>query len=242
MNELKVPNYDIDACAKSYMKDLKNFKPLNKDDEHSLIKAYKKNHDLDARNKLITSNLKYTCKIANKFRNRGVPFSYLISEANDALMYAIDMFDENKDVKIMSYAIWWVSQRLHKLTEKNVEQLENDLPTDRESQQLNDNVDYSQEYGPEYEYHNTYFIRNDTQQEINERNELIDNLCSGLNEREIDIVSMKFGLPPYESEHTLEEIGKKMNLTKERVRQIHEKAMTKMRSQAMMTDCKFLTK
>ena len=121
MNELKVPNYDIDACAKSYMKDLKNFKPLNKDDEHSLIKSYKKNHDLDARNKLITSNLKYTCKIANKFRNRGIPFSYLISEANDALMYAIDKFDESKDVKIMSYARWWINQHLHKLTENNIE-------------------------------------------------------------------------------------------------------------------------
>ena len=242
MSELKNPNYDIDACVKSYMKNIKNFKPLNKDDEHSLIKAYKKNNDLDARNKLIKSNLKYTCKIANNFRNRGIPFSHLITEANDALMYAIDKFDESKDVKIMSYARWWINQRLYKLTENNVERLENDLPTERDSQMLDDNVNYSQEYNMENEYHNKAFMITDTQQEINDRNKLIDDLCSILNEREIDIVSMKFGLPPYESEHTLEEIGKKLKLTKERVRQIHEKAMTKMRSQAMMTDCNFLTK
>lgn len=242
MNELKTPNYDIDECAKQYMKNIKNLKPLNKEEEHKLIKKYKKNHDLNARNKLITSNLKYTCKLANNFRNRGIPFSHLISEANDALMYAIDRFDESKNVKVMSYARWWINQYLHKLTENNVENLENELPTERDSQLSDNDVNYSQEYDIEKEYHNSAFIGNDSQQEINKRNDLIDSLYSILNERESEIVNMRFGFPPYESEHTLDEIGEKLKLTKERVRQISEKAMTKMRSQAMLTECDFLTK
>ena len=242
MNELKALNYDIDPCAQIYMKSIKEIKPLNKEDEHRLIKRYKKNHDLDARNKLITSNLKYTCKLANNFRNRGIPFSHLISEANDALMYAIDHFDESKDVKIISYAKWWINRYLHKLTESNIEKLEDELPTEREPQLSDSNINYLQEYDVENKFRNATFTGADSQKEINNRNELIDTLYSCLNEREVEIVSMRFGLPPYESESTLEDIGKKLKLTKERVRQIHEKAMTKMRSQAMLTECDFLTK
>lgn len=242
MNNLNPTNYDIDECAKSYMRDINKYTSLKKEEEHRLINAYRENNDVEARNKLITSNLKYTCKIANKYRNRGVPFSNLISEANDALLYAIDKFDTSKDTKLISYAQWWINQYLHKLTEKNVESLEDDLPTERDSQMLDDNVDYSQDYSYEYDYNNTAFVEDDRIEEANDTNLFIEQLYSDLSDREIQIINMRYGRYPYEQEFTLEEIGDELNLTKERVRQILEKSITKMRSQAMLLDCKFLMK
>ena len=235
-------NYDIDECTKSYMENIKKYTSLKKEEEHEIAKAYKNKNDIEARNKLITSNLKYACKLANKYRNRGVPFSNLISEANDALFYAVDKFDPSKDTKLISYAQWWINQYLHKLTENNEEQLEDDLPTERDYQMFDDNPDYAQDYNYDSEYSNTAFVEDEKTEEINDTNLFIEQLYSGLNEREIQIINMKYGRYPYEQEYTLEDIGKELDLTKERVRQILEKSITKMRSQAMLLDCKFLTK
>ena len=234
-------NYDIDDTTKKYMKEIKPYTSLKKDEEHKLLKAYKKNHDISARNKLVTSNLKYTCKLANQYRNRGIPFSHLISEANEALLYAIEKFDEKKDVKLMSYAKWWINQRINALFDERNKMPEDDLPTEHDSQLLDDNADYAQDYSSENDYINSAFF-DDTEDNERDTNIMLSELYSKLNEREIDIINMRFGRYPYEKEYTLEEIGKKFNLTKERVRQIMEKALTKMRSQAMLIDSNFLTK
>lgn len=50
-----------------------------------------------------------------------------------------------------------------------------------------------------------------------------------LNEREATILRMRFGLPPYDQEYTLEEIGQKLRVTRERIRQIEAKAIKKLR-------------
>ena len=230
--------FDIDECVKSYMKNIKPFTALKKDEEHKLLVAYKQNNDLEARNKLITSNLKYTCKLANQYRNRGIPFSHLISEANAALMYAIDKFDETQDVKLMSYAKWWIMRKMDMLIEEKNKMPEDELPTEHDDQLLDDNVDFYQEYGNSSEYENIAFVEDEILEEKNDNNIMISQLLANLSDREVDIIKMRFAIGDYEKEYTLEEIGDKYNLTKERVRQIMEKAFTKMRSYAMMLDVK----
>lgn len=242
MSNFKVNNYDIDECVKSYMKDIKKYTSLKKEEEHNLIKAYREKNDITARNKLMTSNLKYACKIANNYRNRGVPFSNLISEANDALLYAIEKFDITKDVKLISYAKWWINQYLIKLTENNEALLEDELPTEHEPQMLDDNIEYVQEYNLISDYDNSAFVEESKQDEINDMHYMISQLYSTLDNREIDIINMRYGRYPYENEHTLDEIAKNFKLTKERVRQILEKIKTKLRSQAMLINYNFLTK
>lgn len=54
---------DIDECVENYFKNLKQFKPLKKEEERKLIEAYKLRNDISARNKLIEHNLKYACQI-----------------------------------------------------------------------------------------------------------------------------------------------------------------------------------
>ncbi|HQF35713.1 MAG TPA: RNA polymerase sigma factor RpoD/SigA, partial [Candidatus Cloacimonas acidaminovorans] len=74
------------------------------------IKA--KNGDVDAMNKLIQANLKFVVKIASRYQNRGLSLSELISEGNIGLIKAIEKFDPDKDIKLISYAIWWIKQRI----------------------------------------------------------------------------------------------------------------------------------
>ena len=57
----------------------------------------------------------------------------------------------------------------------------------------------------------------------------IDEVLSQLNEREQSVIKMRFGLLEDESDRTLEEIGKELNVTRERVRQIESSAIKKLK-------------
>jgi len=57
----------------------------------------------------------------------------------------------------------------------------------------------------------------------------IDEVLEHLNEREREVIKMRFGLMPDKSERTLEEIGQELKVTRERVRQIESSAIKKLR-------------
>ncbi|HNZ88826.1 MAG TPA: sigma-70 family RNA polymerase sigma factor, partial [Candidatus Cloacimonas acidaminovorans] len=95
-----------DKALQNYLNEISKFKTLSRKEEHDLaIKA--KNGDIDAMNKLIQANLKFVVKIASRYQNRGLSLSELISEGNIGLIKAIEKFDPDKDIKLISYAIWW---------------------------------------------------------------------------------------------------------------------------------------
>jgi len=59
--------------------------------------------------------------------------------------------------------------------------------------------------------------------------EQIDDILEQLNDRERTVIRMRFGLLDDESDRTLEEIGKELNITRERVRQIESSAIKKLK-------------
>ena len=232
---LKKENFsEVDECVVQYMSSLKKITPLKKEEEHILMQRYKKKNDINARNKLVVSNLKYAVKLANKYRGRGVPYSYLISEANSALLYAIEKFDESRDVKLLTYAKWWINQRMDSYIHKQNLLTTEDLPTDHEKQQSDDSVDYDYNNDLLCVDNDEFYISDDYEQKKDEGNAFLENLYTVLSDRESDIVNMKFGTGNYNKEYTLEEIGKKYNITKERTRKIIEKSLMKMRGEAMV--------
>jgi len=100
-----------DKALQNYLNEISKFKTLSRKEEHDLaIKA--KNGDIEAMNKLIQANLKFVVKIASRYQNRGLSLSELISEGNIGLIKAIEKFDPDKDIKLISYAIWWIKQRI----------------------------------------------------------------------------------------------------------------------------------
>ncbi len=100
-----------DKALQSYLKDISKFQALSREEEHALgVRA--RDGDVDAMNKLVQANLKFVVKIASRYQNRGLSLSELISEGNIGLIKAIEKFDPDKDIKLISYAIWWIKQRI----------------------------------------------------------------------------------------------------------------------------------
>ena len=65
-------------------------------------------------NRLVESNLSFVVKIANEYRNIGLPFEDLLNEGNIGLIEAARRYDHNKGTKFITYAIWWVRKSILK--------------------------------------------------------------------------------------------------------------------------------
>ncbi|WP_342781921.1 sigma-70 family RNA polymerase sigma factor [Thiospirochaeta perfilievii] len=70
--------------------------------------------DSEAKERLITSNLRFVVNVAKKYKNSGIPFEDLINEGNLGLMTAVDKFDPDKGYHFISYAVWWIRQSILK--------------------------------------------------------------------------------------------------------------------------------
>ena len=227
---------DFNNINRLYYNELKKFKPLDKNKEISLFLKYKNNNDISARNELITSNLKFVVDIAKRYKGHGLSFGDLVSEGNIGLLKAIDRFDEKKDTKIISYGVWWIRQTIKEAIAKKNNIQADDLPEDHEKQ-VNDDDLYNHQDENEF---NSLF-ENDDYYTNSSNVEIVNKLLDSLDEREKEIIISYFGL--YDNDQlTLEEIGIKYDLTKERVRQIKEVALKKLRSNALIIDDKYLIK
>ncbi|MCD4796279.1 MAG: RNA polymerase sigma factor RpoD/SigA [Candidatus Cloacimonetes bacterium] len=100
-----------DRALQKYLDDISKIQPLSREEENKLaIKAKKGNKE--AINKLVQSNLKFVVKVAARYQNRGLTFSELISEGNMGLIKAIEKFEPEQHNKLISYAVWWIKQRI----------------------------------------------------------------------------------------------------------------------------------
>lgn len=228
---------DIDECVEKYFKNLKQFKPLKKEEERKLIEAYKLRNDISARNKLIEHNLRYACQLANGYRNKGLSFSDLISEANNGLIDAIEKYDVNQDVKLISYSKWWIIQRMQAALER-----ENKIPKESLDIEEDEESLVNSFYGEYEDIDNAKLSFEEDDFDYNEilnNKYLIEQITSKISPRERDIIYRYYGVNQDEK-YTLEDVGKIYGLTRERVRQIIDKSMTKMRSEALLIDSSYL--
>lgn len=96
-----------------YLKDIRKHNILTKEEEQELLKKAQEG-DLEAKQKLILSNLRLVVNIAKKYTNKGLGFIDLISEGNFGLIHAIDKFDSEKGYRFSTYAVWWIKQAVTK--------------------------------------------------------------------------------------------------------------------------------
>ncbi len=104
-------NVFADRALQNYLNEISSYRTLSREEEHDYaLRA--RDGDQEAINKLVRANLKFVVKIAARYQNRGLSLSELISEGNIGLIKAIEKFDPDKKIKLISYAIWWIRQRI----------------------------------------------------------------------------------------------------------------------------------
>ena len=98
----------VKNSLESYLVQINQFPLLTQEEEFQLAVRYRKNNDIEAAQKLITSNLRFVVKIAFEYKSYGVKLLDIIQEGNIGLMMAVKKFNPYKGYRFISYAIWWI--------------------------------------------------------------------------------------------------------------------------------------
>lgn len=95
----------------AYLKDVYQFKLLNKEEEEILARRIK-DGDKQARFRMIQSNLRLVINIAKRYLYSGMSFLDLIQEGNIGLIEAVEKFDYSRECRFATYATWWIRQAI----------------------------------------------------------------------------------------------------------------------------------
>ena len=209
----------------TYFEEVKKYKKrLTKQQEHDLAVRIQAG-DESAIDVLVKHNLRFVISIAKKYRSMtDVSFADLISEGNLGLIKAAKKFDPNKNIKFSSYAVWWIRASINECINNYKDKIEYNAVDDRQIINLTEKDSIYDDVNEEFEK---------KMNNLQSRKSAIEDLGKCLEEREKKIIMLFFGLGETEKEMNLEEISQEMSLTKERVRQIKDSALVKLKCEAL---------
>jgi RNA polymerase primary sigma factor len=96
-----------------YLEEIKNNRTLSGPEEAEMAVRIRKG-EKRALEKLVKANLRFVVSVARNYQNQGLPLNDLINEGNLGLIKAARKFDEKKNFKFISYAVWWIRQAILK--------------------------------------------------------------------------------------------------------------------------------
>ncbi|HEX9161674.1 MAG TPA: sigma-70 family RNA polymerase sigma factor [Thermoanaerobaculia bacterium] len=113
--EQREDSYDL---LNHYLQEIAKVPRLTPERERELGRLIQQN-DKVALEELVKANLRFVVSYAKRYRNSHVLFLDLINEGNIGLIHAAKKFDPDKNVKFITYAVWWIRQAiLHALSEQ----------------------------------------------------------------------------------------------------------------------------
>ena len=252
-----------------FLKDIGKVPLLTAAQEVELAKRIERG-DMDAKERMIQSNLRLVVSIAKNYRNQGLPFLDLIQEGTLGLIRAVEKFDWRRGFKFSTYATWWIRQAVARaLADKArtirmpvhiVERLQKINRADRQlwtqlgreptldeiadeasltvqqvlevraAARASTSLDAPVGDGEDAVFGD--FVAGDEPLpeeavELHLRSEALRHALAALPQREREVVVMRYGLTGAEPQ-TLEEIGRRLGLTRERVRQIELESLRRL--------------
>lgn len=232
------------TALQTYYGTIVKYNPLPKKRELELLKIAKT--DPNAKKLIILSNLKFVLSVAKKYKDYGYPMEDLISEGNYGLILAIDKFDEKKNVRFITFAMYWIRLTIQKFISKNKFDSQHDSLYDEcNPSGLTDEDNY--EYG-----YDCFGCIDNTEEEDdfdygNGEDDDDDNIFSKisplqkkvllaligkLSEKERSVLLSYFGVGENGKENLLD-IGLRLGISKERARQLKDQALSKLRVEVM---------
>ncbi|MFH1845705.1 MAG: RNA polymerase sigma factor RpoD/SigA [bacterium] len=258
------------SSLQHYLQTIGKYKLLTKEQEFALARKIRTG-DKVALDKLINANLRFVVSVAKKFLNQGLSYMDLIAEGNIGLITAAKRFDERRDFRFISYAVWWIRQAIQKAIAEQTntvrlpinrsqqaqkmrrvaQQLEQKYQRPIKEDEIADVLNLTtQKMGQiraasrpvvsldqsVYDDDSTLAETLENLTDVNPENgfilgELEGEMAAALDllpPRERDIIVRYYGLGKAESS-SLEAIGQDINLSRERVRQIRNQALAKIR-------------
>jgi RNA polymerase primary sigma factor len=257
---------------RAYLGEIGKIAPLSIAEERALG-ARVQQGDEAALRRLVEANLRFVVSYAKRYRGLGVPFLDLIHEGNLGLMEAARRFDPARNVKFISYAVWWVRQALlHVLSDqsriisvppklsgpasklgRHLAALAIQLDREPTAREVADDLDISEADatalmligGEDVSLSDRVGGREDRREvedvleqvmipavdEALVHEAVVDQLRKAVAElgtKEREVMRMRFGLDGGEP-RTLQEVGDRLKLSRERVRQIEFRAKEKLR-------------
>jgi RNA polymerase primary sigma factor len=99
-------------ALQAYLRAIAKIPRLTADEERELAVRIKRDGDEEALRRLVEGNLRFVVSYAKRYRGLGVPFLDLIHEGNLGLIEAARRFDPDRNVKFITYAVWWIRQAI----------------------------------------------------------------------------------------------------------------------------------
>ena len=91
-----------------YLAEISKIPLLTVEEERRLARQFRDQGDGRAAHRLVESNLRFVVKVAYEYRSYGLKMADLIQEGNIGLMKAVQKFDPDKEIRLISYAVWWI--------------------------------------------------------------------------------------------------------------------------------------
>lgn len=238
----------------NYIKIIRKKKLMSNERQQEIDELLKKDIDIELRNKLrkelVEGNLKFVISIAKKFQSIEIDLMDLISEGNIGLIKASERYDPNNGVKFITYAVWWIRQSIiaylndfsrtiripSNLVQSSLKQKRDEILSEDIIFQYEINLPYCVSlYGDDEEDFGLIDVLVDETYEPKQELDMklvnnIKKMLNTLDDRERIIIENSFGFNGMDS--NLDVLGEQFNCTKERIRQIRDKAIQKLRNES----------
>jgi len=169
------------------------------------------------KNRIVQANLRLVVSIANRHANATDDFFSLVSDGNMSLIRAVEKFDYARGNKFSTYASWAIMKNFARTIPEEYRHRDRFRTSHDEAFTMRQD-----ERADQYAQESAQHLRR-TQ---------IGRILSRLDDREQRIIISRFGLDHSQEPQTLKEVGSQMGVTKERVRQIEARALSKLRAAA----------